>query len=590
VGASGRLRPRHTDLERVGVCLPEEEHMGEASMQSGPVGNRIWLASYPDCVPANLPPLDHLSLQDLFEDCCHRYADRPAFTSMGRTMTYGEMERQTHRVAAWLQSRGLAKGDRVAVMMPNVLQNPVVTYGILRAGLTVVNVNPLYTPRELEHQLRDSGAVAIFVLENFAHTVEKVLVRTALRHVVVSSFGEMIGLKGHVVNFIVRRVKKLVPTWSIPLHMPLSRVLAEGKSLPLKPSGLTGSDIAFLQYTGGTTGTAKGAMLTHANLLANQLQLQLWLTSAYTSKPRPEILNFVCALPLYHIFALTVNSLMGMSLGAHNVLIANPRDLPGFIKELGKHRFDIFPALNTLLNAMMNHPDFAKLDLSQVSTLAGGMAVQRPVAERWHKFTGTWITEGYGLSETSPVASACRFDSTEFSGSIGLPLSSTDFDIRDDDGHSLPLGEVGEICIRGPQVMAGYWQQPEETARVMTPDGFFRSGDMGFMDERGYTKIVDRKKDMILVSGFNVYPNEIEEVAVMHEGVVEAAAVAVVDENSGEAVKLFIVRRNPLLTESDIRAHCAMHLTNYKRPRFIEFRDELPKSNVGKILRKELRE
>jgi long-chain acyl-CoA synthetase len=572
------------------VCLREEDDMSGVSTQSKPAGDRIWLASYPDCVPADLPLLDHLSLQDLFEDSCNRYADRPAFTSMGRTMTYGEMERQTRRVAAWLQSRGLAKGDRVAVMMPNVLQNPMVTYGILRAGLTVVNVNPLYTPRELEHQLRDSGAVAIFVLENFAHTVEKVLARTALRHVVVSSFGEMIGFKGHLVNFIVRRVKKLVPAWSIPIHTPFSRVLTEGERLPFKPSGLVSSDIAFLQYTGGTTGTAKGAMLTHANLLANQLQLQLWLASAYTSKPRPEILNFVCALPLYHIFALTVNSLMGMSLGAHNVLIANPRDLPGFIKELGKYRFDIFPALNTLLNAMMNHPDFAKLDLSQVSTLAGGMAVQRPVAERWHRLTGAWITEGYGLSETSPVASANRFDSTEFSGSIGLPLSSTDFDIRDDDGRSLPLGEIGEICIRGPQVMAGYWQQPEETERVMTPDGFFRSGDMGFMDERGYTRIVDRKKDMILVSGFNVYPNEIEEVAVMHEGVVEAAAVGVLDEHSGEAVKLFIVRRNPLLTEADIRAHCAMYLTNYKRPRFIEFRDELPKSNVGKILRKELRE
>lgn len=563
--------------------------MGEAFIHTGQPGERIWLASYPDCVPADLPPLDHLSLPELFENSCARYAGRPAFTSMGKSLTYGEMEKQTRKVAAWLQSRGLVKGDRVAVMMPNVLQNPVATYGILRAGLTVVNVNPLYTPRELEHQLRDSGAKAIFVLENFAHTVEKVLARTELQHVVVSSFGEMIGLKGHIVNFIVRRVKKLVPAWSIAAHTPFSRVLAEGTRLPLKPSGLIGSDIAFLQYTGGTTGTAKGAVLTHANLLANQLQLQLWLNSAYTFKPRPEALNFVCALPLYHIFALTVNSLMGTSLGAHNVLIANPRDIPGFIKELGKHRFDIFPALNTLLNALMNNPEFAKLDLSQVSTLAGGMAVQRPVAERWHTLTGTWITEGYGLSETSPVASANRFDSTDFSGTIGLPLSSTDFDIRDDDGHSLPLGQVGEICIRGPQVMAGYWRQPEETARVMTPDGFFRSGDMGFMDARGYTKIVDRKKDMILVSGFNVYPNEIEEVAVMHAGVLEAAAIGIADEHSGEAVKLFIVRRDPGLTEADVKAHCALHLTNYKRPRFIEFRDELPKSNVGKILRKELR-
>jgi long-chain acyl-CoA synthetase len=563
--------------------------MSEISSQTNRSVERIWLSNYPDEVPADLPPLDHLSLAELFEDSCARYTARPAFTSMGKSMTYGEMERQTRKIAAWLQSRGLAKGDRVAVMMPNVLQNPVATYGILRAGLTVVNVNPLYTPRELEHQLRDSGAKAIFVLENFAHTVEKVLARTELRHVVISSLGEMIGLKGHIVNFIVRRMKKLVPAWSIPAHTPFSRVLAEGERLPLKPAGLIGSDIAFLQYTGGTTGTAKGAILTHANLLANQLQLQLWLKSAYTSKPRPEVLNFICALPLYHIFALTVNSLVGTSLGAHNVLIANPRDIPGFIKELGKHRFDIFPALNTLLNALMNNPDFAKLDLSHVSTLAGGMAVQRPVAERWHQLTGTWITEGYGLSETSPVASANRFDSSDFSGTIGLPLSSTDFDIRDDDGHSLPLGTVGEICIRGPQVMAGYWRQPEETARVMTTDGFFRSGDMGVMDARGYTKIVDRKKDMILISGFNVYPNEIEEVAVMHPGILEAAVIGVADEHSGEAIKLFIVRRDPALTEADVKAHCALHLTNYKRPRFIEFRNELPKSNVGKILRKELR-
>ncbi len=563
--------------------------MIEASTHSGTTTERIWLSAYPDCVPAQLPPLEHPSLGELFEDRCRRYAQRPAFSSMGRSMTYGEMERHTRKIAAWLRSRGLVKGDRVAVMMPNVLQNPVTTFGILRAGLIVVNVNPLYTPRELEHQLRDSGAKAIFVLENFAHTVEKVLDRTDLRHVVVSSFGEMIGHKGHVVNFVVRHVKKLVPAWSLPAHTTFSKVLSEGQSLPLEPVAVASGDIAFLQYTGGTTGTAKGAALTHANLLANQMQLQLWLNSAYISRARPEILTFVCALPLYHIFALTVNCLMGVSLGAHNVLIANPRDIPGFIKELGKHRVDIFPALNTLLNALMNNPNFGKLDLSHVSTLAGGMAVQRPVAERWHALTGAWVTEGYGLSETSPVASANRFDSTEFSGTIGLPLSSTDIDIRDDEGRSLPLGEVGEICIRGPQVMAGYWQKPEETARVMTPDGYFRSGDMGFMDARGYTKIVDRKKDMILVSGFNVYPNEIEEVAVMHAGIIEAAAVGVADEHSGEAVKLFVVRRDPGLTEADVKTHCAQYLTNYKRPRFVEFREELPKSNVGKILRKELR-
>lgn len=554
-----------------------------------PQVKKIWLASYPDIVPAELPPLEHASLVELLEESCARYADRAAFTSMGKSITYRDLGTQTRKIAAWLQSLGLQKGDRVAVMMPNVLQNPVTTYGILRAGLVVVNVNPLYTPRELEHQLRDCGAKAIFVLENFAHTVEQVLAHTDVRHVVVTSLGDMLGVKGHIVNFIVRKVKKLVPAWSIPGHRNFKAVIAEGARLPLKPAELTGNDIAFLQYTGGTTGVAKGAILTHSNLLANQQQLLLWLQSAYISKPRPEQLTFVCALPLYHIFALTVNSLMGMSLGGHNVLIANPRDIPGFIKELGKYKFDMFPGLNTLFNALMNNPEFTKLDLSNTSTLAGGMAVQRPVAERWQKMTGAWITEGYGLSETSPVASANRFDSSEFSGTIGLPITGTDFDIRDESGNSLPLGEVGEICIRGPQVMAGYWKQPAETARVMTPDGFFRSGDMGFMDERGYTKIVDRKKDMILVSGFNVYPNEIEEVAMMHPGVLEAAAIGIPDPHSGEAVKLFIVRKDPALTEADVKAHCAANLTNYKRPRFIEFRTELPKSNVGKILRKELR-
>lgn len=554
-----------------------------------PQVNKIWLASYPDIVPAELPPLEHASLVALLEESCARFADRLAFTSMGKSITYRDLGTQTRKIAAWLQSLGLQKGDRVAVMMPNVLQNPVTTYGILRAGLVVVNVNPLYTPRELEHQLRDCGAKAIFVLENFAHTVEQVLAHTDVRHVVVTSLGDMLGVKGHIVNFIVRKVKKLVPAWSIPGHRNFKAVIAEGARLPLKPSELSGSDIAFLQYTGGTTGVAKGAILTHSNLLANQLQLLLWLQSAYINKPRPEQLTFVCALPLYHIFALTVNSLMGMSIGGHNVLVANPRDIPGFIKELGKYKFDMFPGLNTLFNALMNNPEFTKLDLSNTATLAGGMAVQRPVAERWQKMTGAWITEGYGLSETSPVASANRFDSSEFSGTIGLPITGTDFDIRDESGNSLPLGEVGEICIRGPQVMAGYWKQPAETARVMTSDGFFRSGDMGFMDERGYTKIVDRKKDMILVSGFNVYPNEIEEVAVMHPGVLEAAAIGVPDPHSGEAVKLFIVKKDPALTEADVRAHCAANLTNYKRPRFIEFRAELPKSNVGKILRKELR-
>ncbi|CDM56237.1 MULTISPECIES: long-chain fatty acid--CoA ligase [Rhizobium] len=549
-----------------------------------------WLATYPDSVPAQLPPLEYESLAELLEKSCARYANRTAFSSMGRTLTYGELEHQTRKIAAWLQALGLEKGDRVAVMMPNVLQNPVAVYGILRAGFVAVNVNPLYTPRELEHQLRDSGAKAIFVLENFARTVEQVLVKTDVRHVVVTSLGEMLGAKGLIVNLLVRKVKKLVPSWSIPQHKTFKQVLGEGASKALKPAGLKGDDIAFLQYTGGTTGIAKGAVLTHKNLLSNKLQLELWLQSAFDGKPRPEVLNFLCALPLYHIFALTVNSLMGMSLGAHNILVANPRDIPALVKEFGKVKVHIFPGLNTLFNALMNNADFAKVDFSSmVMSLGGGMAVQRPVAERWLKITGSHITEGYGLSETSPVATANRFDSAEFTGSIGLPIPSTELDIRDEDGNSLPLGDIGEICIRGPQVMAGYWNKPEETARVMTPDGYFRTGDMGFVDARGYTKIVDRKKDMILVSGFNVYPNEIEEVAAMHPGILEAAAVGIADGHSGEAVKLFVVRKDPALTEADVKAHCAANLTNYKRPRFVEFRTELPKTPVGKILRKDLR-
>jgi long-chain acyl-CoA synthetase len=487
-----------------------------------------WLAAYPAIVPAELPPLEYESLAELLEKSCARYADRIAFSSMGKSLSYRQLESQTRKIAAWLQSTGLQKGDRVAVMMPNVLQNPIAAYGILRAGLVVVNVNPLYTPRELEHQLRDSGAKAIFVLENFARTVEQVLAKTDVRHVVVSSLGEMLGAKGLIVNLLVRKVKKLVPAWSIPQHKTFKQVLGEGEGVALKPPGLVATDVAFLQYTGGTTGIAKGAMLTHRNLLSNKLQLEIWLKTAFENRQRPEVLNFLCALPLYHIFALTVNSLMGMSLGAHNILVANPRDIPALVREFSKSNVHVFPGLNTLFNALMNNAEFAKVDFSSlVISLGGGMAVQRPVAERWLKITGAHITEGYGLSETSPVATANRFDSPEFTGSIGLPISSTDLDIRDEDGNSLGLGEVGEICIRGPQVMAGYWNRPDETARSMSPDGYFRTGDMGFMDARGYTKIVDRKKDMILVSGFNVYPNEIEEVAAMHAGILEAAAVGV---------------------------------------------------------------
>ncbi|MFC3071549.1 long-chain-fatty-acid--CoA ligase [Shinella pollutisoli] len=557
---------------------------------SAPPPGRFWLASYPPGVPGEIAPLGHGSIGRLVEASCARYAARPAFTSMGRTLTFADFARETAKVGAWLQAQGLKKGDRVAVMMPNVLQNPVIIFGILRAGLVVVNVNPLYTPRELEHQLKDAGAKVLFVLENFARTVASVVARTSVSHVVVTAMGDMLGLKGLLVNLVVRRVKKLVPAWSLPGHVPFARVLEEGGKRQLAAVEVEPHDAAFLQYTGGTTGIAKGATLTHANLISNMEQIKLWIEPTFRVKARPEQLVFVCGLPLYHIFALTVNGLMGIALGGHNVLIANPRDIPTFVKELGKHRFHIFPGLNTLFNALMNNPGFAKLDLSGlVLTLGGGMAVQRPVAERWQQMTGCNITEGYGLSETSPVVTANRFDRPEFTGTIGLPLPSTEIEIRDDDGRPLPLGTPGEICIRGPQVMSGYWQRPDETASAMTADGFFRSGDIGYMTPEGYTKIVDRKKDMILVSGFNVFPNEVEEVAMAHAGILECAAIGVPDEHSGEAVKLFVVRRDPALTEADIKAHCAASLTNYKRPKFIEFRDELPKSNVGKILRKELR-
>ncbi|MBB4063888.1 long-chain-fatty-acid--CoA ligase [Gellertiella hungarica] len=559
-------------------------------MLSGRAEEKIWLGSYPVRVPSRLGDLKESSLAELLSRSCAAYADRPAFESMGKVLTYRELDSATRSIAAWLQQMGLEKGDRVAVMMPNILQNPVTVYGILRAGMVVVNVNPLYTPRELQHQLQDAGAKAIFVLENFAHTVEQVLAETELKHVVVASMGDMLGAKGLLVNLVVRHVKKLVPAYNLPKAIAFKQVMAEANARAMKPVAISGNDIAFLQYTGGTTGVSKGATLTHANLLSNKEQLILWLEAVFERRKRPQQLNFLCALPLYHIFALTVNSLMGLSMGGCNLLIANPRDIPAFVKEWKKHQIHIFPGLNTLFNALMNNPDFNAIDFSQLLlVLGGGMAVQRPVAERWQKMTGCAITEGYGLSETSPVATANRLDRAEFTGTVGLPLPSTDIEIRDDMGQTLPIGEVGEICIRGPQVMLGYWQRPAETAQVISPDGFFRTGDIGVMDEHGYTKIVDRKKDMILVSGFNVYPNEIEEVAAMHPGVLEAAAVGVPDEHSGEAVKLFVVRKDPTLTEEELKHHCAENLTGYKRPRHIEFRDDLPKTNVGKILRKELR-
>lgn len=553
--------------------------------------DRIWLASYPPNAAADIGPLQYSSVAALIEDSFKRFAGRPAYTCMGKTITYSEMESLSSAIGAWLQSLGLQKGDRVAVMMPNILQMPVAMAAVLRAGYTVVNVNPLYTPRELEHQLKDSGAKAIIILENFAVTLQQVISRTDVKHVCVATMGDLLGLKGHLVNFVVRKVKKLVPAWSLPGHVSFKAALSAGQSKTLKAVASTPEDVAFLQYTGGTTGVSKGATLTNSNVLSNVAQNDLWLPAAFIKKQKPEVLLYVCALPLYHIFALTVNALMGMSQGAHNLLIPNPRDIPGFVKELGKYEFHVFPGLNTLFNALLNNEDFQKLNFKPLLlSLGGGMAVQRPVAERWKQLTGCVISEGYGLSETSPVATANRFDADDFSGTIGLPLPSTYIDIRNEDGKAMPLGEVGEICIKGPQVMAGYWNRPDETAKVMTDDGYFRSGDMGFMDESGYTKIVDRKKDMILVSGFNVYPNEVEEVAVSHPGVAEAAAVAVPDEHSGEAVKLFVVRKDPNLTEADVKAHCATGLTNYKRPKIVVFKDELPKTNVGKILRRELRD
>ncbi len=560
--------------------------MAQATMAA----HKPWLKSYPNGVPAEIGPLDYASLGELFEKACAKYRDAPSWTMMGKSISYSQLLAESEKVGAWLQQQGLVKGDRVAIMMPNILQYPVVLLGVLRAGCTVVNVNPLYTPRELEHQLKDSGAKAIFILENFAVTLQAVIDKTQIKHAVVTSMGEMLGLKGLIVNLVVRRVRKMVPAWSLPSHVPFKAVLAGGSGKRIQDPKIGHSDYAFLQYTGGTTGVSKGATLTHGNVLANVKQNQLWLSALYAVKGKLDHPVYVCALPLYHIFALTVNAVTGMAEGAHNILIPNPRDIPGFVKELQKYKFNMFPGLNTLFNGLLNNEDFRKLDFSSLQhTVGGGMAVQGPVAERWQQVTGSVIQEGYGLSETSPVASANRFDGTRFTGTIGLPLPSTEIVLRDDDGKDMPVGEVGEICIKGPQVMAGYWNRPDETAKVMSDDGFFRSGDMGFMDADGYIKIVDRKKDMILVSGFNVYPNEIEEVAVGHPGILEAAAVAVPDANSGEAVKLFVVKRDPALTEQDVRDHCAKNLTNYKRPKIIEFRADLPKTNVGKILRRELR-
>ncbi|NRR33986.1 long-chain fatty acid--CoA ligase [Oxalobacteraceae bacterium] len=554
---------------------------------------KIWLKSYPPGVPTEIDPNQYRSLVQLLEESFHKFADRNAFVCMDKFITYAELDAYSKRLGAWLQSRGMKKGARVAIMMPNVLQYPIAIAAVLRAGYTVVNVNPLYTPRELEHQLNDSGSEAIIVLENFATTLEQVLSRTPVKHIVVANMGEMLGgLKGHIVNFVVRNVKKLVPAFSLPNAVRFKDALAQGGRMKLTPVEPGHTDAAFLQYTGGTTGVSKGATLTHRNVIANVLQSEAWSAPALGSTTASsEQLSIVCALPLYHIFALTACAMWGIRVGALNILIPNPRDIGGFIKELGKYKFNMLPAVNTLYNAMLNHPDFAHLDFSGLKIAnGGGMAVQQAVNDKWLKATGVSIIEGYGLSETSPVATCNRADSTTFTATIGLPVPSTDIAILDDDGNPVALGQPGEIAIRGPQVMAGYWNRPDETAKVMTPDGYFKSGDVGVMDERGYVTIVDRKKDMILVSGFNVYPNELENVIAAHPGVLECACIGVPDEHSGEAVKVFVVRKDPNLTTEALMAYCKEQFTGYKKPKYIEFRDELPKTNVGKILRRVLRD
>jgi len=551
---------------------------------------KFWLKSYPEGMPAEVDVTQYQSLVQLLEEAFKKFSARKAYACMGKYLTYGKLDLMSQKVGAWLQQQGLKKGARVAIMMPNVLQYPVVMAAILRAGYVVVNVNPLYTPRELEHQLKDSGAEAIFILENFATTLEHVIQKTQVKHVVVASMGDMLGLKGLLVNFVVRNVKKMVPAFSLPNAKRFNQVLSEADSLSLKAVEIHRDDVAFLQYTGGTTGVSKGATLLHRNVVANVLQNDAWLTPSMSGH-KDDARIIVCALPLYHIFALTVCSLLGTRIGAMNLLIPNPRDIPGFIKELKNYKVNIFPAVNTLYNGLLNNPEFAKLDFSGYEICSGGgMAVQKAVADKWLKITGCAIAEGYGLSETSPVATANLPDTKEFSGTIGLPIPSTEIAILDDDGNRLPLGHAGEIAIRGPQVMVGYWNMPEETAKVMTPDGFFKSGDVGIMDFRGYTTIVDRKKDMILVSGFNVYPNEIEGVVALHPGVLECACIGVPDANSGEAVKLFVVRKDPSLTVDQLMDYCKEQFTAYKKPKYIEFRLELPKTNVGKILRRELRD
>jgi long-chain acyl-CoA synthetase len=553
--------------------------------------DRIWLKKYPPGVPAEIDVNQYNSLPELLEESFRTFADRKAFICMDKAITYRELDEMSVALGAYLQSTGLAKGARVAIMLPNILQNPVASAAILRAGFTVVNVNPLYTPRELEHQLEDSGAEAIIIVENFATTLQQVIARTPIKHVILATMGDLLGFKGVIVNFVVRRVKKMVPAFSLPRAVPFNTALARGRSMTLQKPALTRDDVAFLQYTGGTTGLSKGATLLHRNIIANVLQNDAWLQPAIKDMPKDDSLMIVCALPLYHIFALTACFLLAVRAGGCNLLIPNPRDIPGFIKELKKVQVSSFPAVNTLYNALMQHPEFKDIDFSKLRAAnGGGMAVQKAVAENWKKITGGPIIEGYGLSETSPTLTCNPADSSEYTGSIGIPVPSTLISIRDDDGNEVPLGQPGEICAKGPQVMAGYWNRPEETAQVMTADGFFRTGDIGVMAADGFLKIVDRKKDMILVSGFNVYPNEVEDVIASHPGVLECAVIGVPDAKSSEAVKAFVVRKDPNVTAEEIIKFAGTQLTAYKVPKQIEFRTELPKTNVGKILRRALRD
>ena len=557
--------------------------------------DKPWLNNYPAGVPATIKYDQYSSIVQLLEESFQKYAHRAAFNSMGKNVTYGEVDELSRALGAYLQSVGLRPGDRVACMMPNVIQYPVSVAAILRAGFVVVNVNPLYTPRELEHQLKDSGAKAIVILENFGATLQQVLDKTPVKHVILAAMGDMLGfIKGSLVNYVVRKKKKLVPPFSLPTAVKFNDAIARGKPLALSPSKAKFEDPAVLQYTGGTTGVSKGATLLHRNIVANVLQSEAWMQPALTNpkKPKPpEQLTTVCALPLYHIFAFTVCFLLAVRTGGLVILIPNARDFPGTIKALKGFKIHMFPAVNTLYNALLNEPSFKELDVSDMRVAnGGGMAVQKAVADKWLAATGCPIVEGYGLSETSPSATCNPTDTDAYSGTIGLPLPSTEIAIRDDDNNDVKQGEPGEICIRGPQVMAGYWQRPDETAKVFAPDGFFKTGDIGVMDERGYVKIVDRKKDMVLVSGFNVYPNEVEDVVASCPGVMECAVIGVPDEKSGEAVKVFIVKKDPALTEQQVRDYCEANLAGYKKPKYIVFRADLPKTPVGKILRRELRD